>query len=201
MARLHRHRVWWLLALSQVALIGSLAVCVALQPAVVLSADEGGVSNYGVRAGTVVPYTVGLSLCALFLWLAARAVPASLPHRRGVVSGLEGTAGAFVMVLVSTYPYKVDRALDDLHLVLAVALFVIESVFVTWMAFVPCPSWRQAGFWLVWFAGFVLGGVTLAGLVHLLFLAQVMLTVGFSAVILAVSGRLLDLYGAQQAFP
>ena len=191
MARLRRRGALWLLVLSQVALSGGLAVCVALEPGVVLAANEGGVSNYGVRGATVVPYTLAFASCALFLWLAARAVPPALPARGRLAAGMEATAAAFAVVLASTYPYKLDRALDDLHLALAVLLFLIQLVFVTWLTLTAHPRWPQAAFWLLWSVGFVLGGTTIAGAVHLLFVAQAMMTIGFALVTVTVVARLL----------
>lgn len=159
----------------------------ALEPGVVLAANEGGVSNYGVRSATVVPYTLAFASCSLFLWLAARAVPPALPARGRLAAGMEATAVAFAVVLATTYPYKLNRALDDLHLALVVLAFLVQFVFVAWLTFTAHPRWPQAVFWLLWSVGFVLGGTTLAGAVHLLFVAQATMTIGFALVTVTVT--------------
>lgn len=192
MAPLRQPGPLWSLALSQLALGGLLAVCVAAEPGFVLHANEGGVSNYGTRTATVVPYTLAFALCALLLRAGARSLPASVPGRRRLAAGMEASAVGYAAVLASTYPYKVAPALDDLHLGMAVLLFSIQFAFVTWLAFVACPRWAHAALWLLWFAGFALGGATLVGLVHLLFVAQVTMTVGFALLTVVVTARLLD---------
>src|SRR5687768_5459989 len=58
---------------SQLALAGALAVCVPLMPDFLFSSTMGGVSNYGVHARTVVPYSAGIVISAgLLLTAAAR---------------------------------------------------------------------------------------------------------------------------------
>ncbi len=180
------------LALSQIALGGLVGVCVAVSPGVVLGADEGGVSNYGVRAATVVPYTLAFALCAVGLRAAAAALPSYLPARRRLAGGMDATAAGLVAVLASTYPYKLDAALGELHLALAILLFVVQLVFITWMVFVACPRPAPIALWTAWAAGGVLGVVTLVGAAHLLFAAQADMSVGFGLATLAVTARLLD---------
>jgi hypothetical protein len=175
---------------GQIALGCLLALCVALDPSPVLAANEGGVSNFGVRAVTVVPYTVAFASSASGLWLAGRALGPGEPRIARLGRSLQWVGVAFALVLVSTYPYKLDDALNKLHLALAVLLFVGELVVVYEVELVSRRSALRLLLCSLWAAGFVLGAVTLVGALHVLFVAQITMEVGFA---LLVASGLADL--------
>lgn len=112
---------------SQIILYVGLAVCLALMPHYLLERDEGGVSNYGTYLRTVVPYTVAFGGSGCCLLLATRSIRAGGNIRQyrkiiGVIGVLQ------LLVLVTTYIYKVDVVLADLHIVVAVILLCAQVV-------------------------------------------------------------------------
>ena len=176
--------------LSQLTLGVFLAVCVLLMPRFAFGAREGGVSNYGVHVATVIPYTVAFVSSASFLFLAGR----RLRYTNGLqcaALGFEVVALMLVVVLVSTYPYKIDGTLADVHLGAAIGLFCAELPLVAWLAsFVSSHPWRVV-VWLgrlaalSWLVGAVMAVVTLLGFIHLLFLGQAVMSAGFAVVVIA----------------
>ena len=82
-------RAFHFLVLSQLSFFGLLAICVAIEPHFVVERDEGGVSNFGVAAGTRVPYSLAFLLCAVFLVRAAQDLPCRPTVRRRFRRALE----------------------------------------------------------------------------------------------------------------
>lgn len=148
-----------------------LAVCVALHPGFVLKVNEGGVSNYGVHIKTALPFTLSLALPAVLTFDAAgRLTPSG--HTEVCMRALLYTYSALIgLALLSTYPYALDRTLADVHIAVGIALVVFESVASVWMYRVI----RRYGVVLaLQLTGLVLAGLTIVGVLHLLFFTEVL---------------------------
>jgi hypothetical protein len=188
------------LLLSQLSFFGFLGICLALLPHFLFERNEVGVSNYGVRAETVVPYTLGFLLCAFFVMEAGLIVP-----RRSLMLGrfrnaLFVLAALLVLVLASTYPYKIDVVLKDLHIVAGGLLLSFE------MAMSLCLTWGLPASWsnilllVTQASGCVLALMTLVGVLHLLLLAQLMATGAFGLLLVWVGRQRLHALGNEEEF-
>jgi hypothetical protein len=181
------------LVASQAALCGSIGVCVLIDPTTVLGADEGGVSNFGVHAATVVPYSLGFVLGAALLAASGRILGRATGVRAVAGRGFEVVAGLLAAVLVSTYPYRLDVAWRDVHLAAAAGLFVAEAVLLVWLvSTVSSRRWHLVPA-AVWLTGFVVAAATSLGVGHLLFAGQAVATGGFAVTAAAVTAT--DLSG------
>jgi uncharacterized membrane protein len=172
-----------LVAMSQAAFFGLLFVCIALHPGYLFARNEGGVSNFGVHAATVVPFTGAFGLCAWLLLLASLAMPRTAPERSRLAIVLAAFAVVLVGVLATTYPYQHGPVLHDVHVATGAAAVCFEAAVAAWLL----ASFRRdavdvvaGGVELV---GFALAVATVAGALHVLFVSQ-LLTVGALGVLL-----------------
>ena len=162
-----------------------IALCVALHPGLVLKANEGGMSNYGVHVKTVLPYSIALGLPALTTFRAQHLLQPT-NHRERTFRGLLRLYCALItLTLLTTYGYTLDTTLKDAHIVVGVAITLFETVASIWLY----RALRQRPFVLVaQLAGAVLAVLTFVGVLHLLFLTQLM-TGGAFAVLLVRASR------------
>jgi len=177
---------------SQLALFGFLGVCILLMPHFLLEHNEGGVSNYGVNVRTVVPYSLAFLLCAGAVLQAARSIPSSgrvLAHLRSV---LYAYVGLLLLVLVTTYPYKLNATLTDLHDLSAILSFWFEAIVSGWLFLAGRRDVAAAGLLAAQVVGFGLGFTTFVGAVHLLFIAQMVSGLAFGLLLIRTARELLD---------
>ncbi len=170
---------------GQIGFGGFLAICVALHPGLVLKANEGGLSNYGVHLKTAIPYTLALLSPAALTYQAAQAFrPATRTERHFRVL-LRLYSGLMALTLASTYGYTLDQPQKIIHIAIGVAITVFESLASLWMYRVL----RRLRWVLVaQLAGLLVAALTFFGALHLLFLTQVV-TGGAYAVLLVVTCR------------
>jgi hypothetical protein len=176
--------------LSQLTFFGGIFVCVVLQPHYLFSADEGGISNYGVHLRTAVPYSIALGGTALLVGLTARVTPVVTREGRRVAAGLWAFSILLVCVLATTYPYQHGTALKDLHIVVGGLAVGFEVAAATWAATTILGSVGDRAALIVEFAGGVLAACTLAGLAHLLFVSQLVTSVAFGFLLVRAAVRL-----------
>jgi hypothetical protein len=169
--------------ISQIALSSLLLLCSVITPSVVSS--EGGVSNFGNRLATVVPYTLSFSLCALFLCMAAAALARVHPTRRGYARILVGVALLDLLVLVSTYPRHINLLYSEIHDDLGIALFAYQFVFSVWLL---ARGWgrRAFGYLVVEVGGSLIGLLSILKAVHLLYYGQMIGGIGFGLLLVLV---------------
>jgi hypothetical protein len=164
-------------AWGQIGFAVFIGVCVAIHPGFVLKANEGGISDYGVHAKTIAPYTVALGLPSVLTYLAARRLVVVSADTRQLRTVLFTYAGLITLTLLSTYPYTLDRTLADVHIAVGAAVTVFESGASLWM-------YRTVRRYEVVFAvqlmGLVLGGLTIVGVLHVLFVSEVISGVAFA---------------------
>jgi hypothetical protein len=166
----HRSSAARFVALGQWGFALGITVAVALHPGFVLKANEGGVSDYGVHLKTALPYDLAFACAALGAYSAARHArdSANLPRELRMV--LLTYATLVTLTLATTFGYTLDRPQRDLHVGVGIGLSVFEVVVTWWM-------YRERrgdlALVLVQLAGFVLGAVTVVGLIHLLFVSEI----------------------------
>lgn len=171
-------------AIGQVAFAAFIAVCVALHPGFVLKANEGGISNYGVHAKTWLPYTLALGSASFFSFRGARSVLVHDGRSKRMRLALNAYGTLMALTLVTTYPYRLDIVLKDLHDGVGAVVFVFELVTAAVMV---RALGRRRGVFVVQVAGFVVGAVTFMGGAHLLFLAQVVSGVAYAVILVSAT--------------
>jgi len=163
---------------SQVAFLAFITVCVIITPHFLFSRDEGGMSNYGVHASTVVFYSLAFVLSTVLLLLAARALPATAYHlslRKIFIV----TACSLVLVLLTTYPYKHSNIYGNLHTAVNIWTFCFETFAAVWLALFFRRSAINIALLLAQLAAFVLLVLVFLGTIHLLFVAQILTTLAY----------------------
>lgn len=173
---------------SQLVMFGSVAVCTALMPGFLFSRDMGGVSNYGVHAETVLPFTVGTLAGAWLLW---RAAARSRPLGRSKFALVSRSAAICLLVnLLTTYPYKSSVMWATVHSWTAITLAVVEFVggVLVLSAVDPGHLRRVASALLV--AGFTCLVLTYVGRLHVLFVAEVTTAAAFGLALHTAAGAL-----------
>jgi hypothetical protein len=160
------------------------AVSVALHPGFVLKRDEGGMSDYGTHIKTAVPYTLALLFLALYSYRAALLYRRDDNRTKGLRALLTAYSAVVFSVLLSTYFYSLNSVLKDLHFAFGTALIVVVGVGSWWMY----QKWPQSiGVGVVLFIQLVadvLSLLTVVGMLHLLFLSEILANVAFAAILI-----------------
>jgi hypothetical protein len=162
-------------------------VCLALHPGFVLKWDEGGFSNYGIHIKTVIPYTLGFGLASYLSLLGAHGLRRA-GWRRGIFAWLLRCYGLLMLLtLVSTYVYTRSVPLKDFHTVVGIATMLFEPVASLWMYFqLTGTSWSR-GLLGIELLGFALGAIDYFDVLHVLFLAQLIIAVPFGFMLVRTS--------------
>ena len=174
-------------ARSQIAFALFIAVCVAIHPGEVLKTNEGGLSNYGVYLKTVIPYTLALALASVLSYRATRSLHTARRETRHFKLLLLDYSGLTLLTLVTTYGYTLDTPQRDLHLAVGVAITVFEFAASLWMYYVVRHLVLVVAVELI---GFVLAVLTFFGVLHVLFLTQVLIGGAFALLLVRTSREL-----------
>jgi hypothetical protein len=153
-----------------------LFICCLMIPHFLFESNEGGISNYGLYAKTVVPYTFALSLSGILTLIAARYAPDKHIKQILVIIGV-----LLIATLLSTYPYKVNYFLKELHLYVSTALLVAEFVSGLWFSLFMSRDILSLTFMAALLVGFVLIFMTYFKLLHILFIAELLTSIAFGA--------------------
>jgi hypothetical protein len=179
------------IAYGQLSLAVFLAVCVALHPGYVLKADEGGMSNYGIHSKTAAAYTLALGLPALFSLLSAHLSAGSNASVQRFRILLRVYGWLLLLTLVSTYIYSFSAVLKDVHIVFGASLTVFETAAAVWLFRILRQNPWDRVFVVIQISSFLFAVLTIVGLLHVLFLTEV-LTSGAFAMLLVRAGKKLE---------
>ncbi len=166
-------------ATGQIGFAAGVGICVAVSPHLVLHANEGGISNFGVHAATVVPYSAALLVPAILTFRASRQV-GSYSEERRLREILTVYSALLLLTLVTTYSYKIDTPLKIVHVGVGVVLTLFEMGSALWMS---REIHALYGVVIVQFAGFILAALTIVGVLHLLFVTQLIVGLAFALVL------------------
>ncbi len=175
-----------LVILAQMSLGLFLLVCFVLMPHFLLQSDEGGVSNYGTYSATIIPYTLAFGLCGVLTLQAARVFWTDTARSRQLRRVLFGSGWFYLAVLESTYLYQVSGLLDDIHIAVGVLLLVFQIATATWFGHVFTRDVLQTVLLAAQGAGFILAVLTLFGVLHVLFIAEVVTSLTFGWLLIRV---------------
>lgn len=172
-----------LLAYAQLALLLGLAICLILLPHFLFESNEGGISNFGTYAKTIVPFTLGFGACGLLTIWATFSLPRNAKSYKDVRSALLILGVLYLFVLGSTYAYKVNHILDMVHVYASIALVIWNMVFGTWLSLFVVRDSINITLICIQFVAFTLAVLTYVGTVHTLFIAEVLLSAAFGVLL------------------
>lgn len=175
---------------SYVGIFLGLGICYAVIPRFLH--QEGGISNYGIHRQTVVPYTLGF-----VLYTACTAQAARLLQRRSyspalVTRGLYGLSMLSLVVLLSTYPYKMNQFLDLFHKSSSILFLSYELAFGWYLALVVMRNWLSVSLFAAQLACLAVLVFTLMGRVHLLFIGELAAGLIFGTIVYMATDRIVD---------
>jgi hypothetical protein len=164
-----------------------IAVCVALHPGFVLKWNEGGMSDYGSHLETAVPYTLALLGLVEFSRRAGSLYRQNDRTTRRLRRVLYSYSAIVFIMLVSTYVYTLNLALRDFHFGFGTVLILFEVSSSVWM-FLLFRRFVWDGIFLgMQIVGSVLSLVTIVGVLHVLFFAEMLTGAGFAGLIIHTS--------------
>ena len=167
---------------SQVLLGSGFAVCILLRPEFFFSFDQGGISNYGTLAITVLPYTLSLLACAYFIAKSAQQLPSKSQLHLNTKQILYTVSVFFLLLLLSTYPYQISLLLTHIHQIISVMTTLILLIASAWIfKYIPKDKKKHKYSMLVLLVGAVLGFLTVIDVVRLLFTSQILIAIGFGS--------------------
>lgn len=186
---MHRQTVWYITA-SQYTLFFFLLVCIILNPHFLLTLHEGGISNYGLYAVTVIPYSLALGGCGLLLYRAAWHISTRSKFETRLKRCLKIIGVLYGLVLLSTYPYKLNLFLDRLHIACGIVLFLGELFTGCLLIYHESQNLKRIFIFAVQLVGFGICVLSLLPILHLLFIAQLIFSSAFGILLIISTQRL-----------
>ena len=174
------------LLISQIILTASVLLCTIIFPQYLLSTNQGGVSNFGTEDRTRVVFSIGFGAVAVGSWLAARRIRIVAKRLSRLRWGLYLLSCLYLLVLISTFSYKLVPAYRTLHIQAAILLFWGMLALAIWLRIILNNQSAIRVAFIVFVVGFVTALLTFIGIFHLLFVAQ--LICGFSFGYILVRG-------------
>lgn len=172
---------WWVTS-GQCVFLALLGVCVAIKPGFVIKRDEAGLSNYGVHAVTVAPYTLAFVGCVVGSLIASCHVSNSVSHR-WMVWSLRGYAALMGAVLVTSYVYTLSNNLRIVHVTIGSITLTLLTGWSVWIYQQNTYSPVDVVAIATTIVGYLIAAITIAGAWHLLFAGQVANSVGFTVIL------------------
>lgn len=178
------------LILSQVSFFIFISLCILLIPSFLFASNEGGISNYGVHYLTVIPFSIAFFLSGFFVFRAAQCIPKSSNRLKQLGYILYTLAVLSLLVLLSTYPYKVNKSFTRLHLLIGLIVFFFESITAIWLSLRLQKNLWNIVLLTIQALGFILGVLTLMGTVRLLFIVQLVTTFSFGFLLIRYTDQI-----------
>jgi hypothetical protein len=166
-------------AVGQVVLALCLFTCLAIIPSYFFSFDQGGVSNYGTEPRTTGLFVLGFGVATLCTFLAGRTLPQKTKRRNQLQLGLYVLACLYLLVMLTTFSYKLNETFRELHGYASIALFVGMLVGALWLRFVAVRDSPGRWAFVVFCVSLGAGVLTVLGVLHLLFTVQLVCGMAF----------------------
>ena len=176
---------------GQLSLFIFLFISFLLTPHFLLSTNEGGVSNYGLYAKTVVPYTLGLGLCGVLTIISAHYLPRKVRSYKTLKWSITILGVLYLIILFSTYPYKINATFNAIHIWAGFSLLLAEMIIGSWFGFRINPDRKNLGLLVLLYLGLSVGVITFFGLVHALFICQLIIAVAFGVLLIRTTKALV----------
>ncbi len=171
----------WYITAGQIILGICLLGCLVLIPGYFFSYNQGGISNYGTDPRTTWLFVLGFGAATAGVLLAAFRLPQATTRRLQLQVGLVLLAVLYLAVLLSTFSYKMNESYRLLHLYAAIALFLGMFIGASWLRFVAikdAPTPTRVAF-VVFCIGLIIAILMQAGVLQLLFTAQIVCGIAF----------------------
>jgi hypothetical protein len=152
--------------------------------------NEGGVSNYGIHVKTALPYTLALALLAIYSRRAAVLYSKSDPVTRRLRRVLTVYSVIVIVMLFSTYVYSLNHVLRDIHIGFGTVLITFESFAAIWMLVLSRRRALDGLYLATQVVGALLALVTIVGVLHFLFLAEMLANTGFACILIHTAQRI-----------
>lgn len=173
-----------LIIIGQSGFLLGLLVCFLLAPKLVRFA-ENGISNYGslLHKSTIAPYTAAFLLGGLYSIAAGYFMPRSAPTH--IAKALYILGSLYLVVLFSTYFYRHNNLLGQIHITIGTILVGFEIFIALWIIASGLNrsliSYTSLSVLLI---GALLALCSLLKLLQLLFIGQAMIGIGFAALLI-----------------
>jgi hypothetical protein len=168
---------------SQLILGFFLVLCTVLNPHYLFEQDEGGVSNFGTLHATIIPYSLAFWGSALLLLVAAYGMDTRDTLRKIMKRLILAVAVLLLLVVITTYPYKLNDTLSNIHGGISIVLLVTEMAGGVWIAKrVQRDAFNSFILGVLGF-GFLLALLATFGILHLLFIAQTLTSASFAVLL------------------
>jgi hypothetical protein len=161
-----------------------IGICTAIMPHFLFERNEGGMSNYGVHASTVIFYTIAFMAIILYL-LRARSFLSKTKDYRSLKVVLAVTAASLFVLLLSTYPYKVNNFLDGVHVDAGIWCESFELFAGVWIAVFFRRTRRNLSILSLQFTTFGLSVLTYLSVIDILFVTQLLTVLSFGLLLLS----------------
>jgi len=172
------------LIIGQISFFVFIGVCTAIIPKFLFESNEGGISNFGVHNSTIVPFSLAFLLSIIFTVMAAEKIKGHTKRLIQIRLVLYILASLTLLVLVSTYPYKINSTFKNLHILTGAIIFVFEMAVSFWLALVIYKNKLNSPILLIQLLGFLAAFFTLIGVLHLLFVSQIVTGLAFGALLI-----------------
>lgn len=166
-------------ACGQIALGLSLFICLLIYPHYFFSINQGGVSNYGTSEPTRMLFILGFGAAAIGTFIGSIKLPQVTEKIYSLKIGMYSLSLLYVVVMASTFSYKMGGLYRHLHLWSALVLFLVMLYQTLWIRFKTPPDRRLSNAFILFSIGWLIGILTGFGIIHLLFTAQIISGVSF----------------------
>jgi len=146
--------------------------------------NEGGISNFGVHRLTIIPFSLAFLACSICLAQTAHLLKPKTSIAKQFRMILIGFSALLFLTLLSTYPYKLNQRLDEVHIWTGISLFYAELSAAVWLTLRVLKNRLGYLLFFVGSAGFVLATLTFFGLIHLLFVSQIVTAAAFGLLLI-----------------
>jgi hypothetical protein len=187
-----RHKAVRYSVLSQLFLYLFVGLCMIINPHFLTQSDEGGISNYGLYAKTVVPYSLGLGLSGILVLRVVKHLPHDNLQYKSLKRALTAVGIMYLLVLLSTYPYHVSNTFKDIHLLMSTALLASEMSVGIWAMKTIGKDKLGLKLFVMQIIGFALVFLVLGGFLHILMVAELVAGLPFAAILIKTM-NLIDL--------
>lgn len=172
--------------LSQASFLAFIIICIAIMPGYLFETNEGGMSNYGVHIETASFYTAAFMSCSFFLFKAKQVLPQT-GQTKTFAYALVYSAVSLLVILLSTYVYKINRFFTVVHIGLSSLILFSYLVIITMLLFKNHKSWAVIVIYTSLLAGLLLATLTLLGIYHVLFIAQLLILLSYGGLLILFS--------------
>lgn len=167
--------------ISQLIFGLSLLGCIFLIPHYLLDLDQGGLSNYGTEALTKPLFILGFLAAAYGAMHVARQTVIN----KNLQIGLYLLMAAYILVMISTFTYKTNSAIEASHNLSSILLYLVMAVIIWLVRDSITGEYRLKIALIVFISGSLIGFLTIITLLTQLLTAQLMTGLSFGYLLVA----------------